>query len=69
MLQKVSFTILLCVLQFQFYHSRYLLIDLDDEGSGVKAGCGEFCIVWGGMCTDPKCPFRWNPFVFGFCTP
>ena len=69
MLQKVSLTFLLCVLQLQFYRSRYVLIDLDDEASGVGAGCGEFCIVWGGYCTDPKCPFCWTPFVFGFCTP
>ena len=66
MLPKVLLVFLLCVLQFQFYHSRYLLIDVHDEGSGLKAaGCRELC--WWGTCTkDPECPFCLG-IIAGIC--
>ena len=61
MLQNVSIIFLLCVLQFQCYHSRYLLIDVHGEGSGLKGpgGCGDVCFaVPPFSCTkDPECPF------------
>ena len=66
MLQKVLLVLLLCVLQFHFHHSRYLLIDVRGEGSGLKAaGCGDWCWVWN--CTkDPECPTCLG-FLGGIC--
>ena len=65
MLQKVLLVTLLCVLQFQFHHSRYLLIDVHGEGSGPKgAGCREWCWDWN--CTkDPECPVCLGIFILG----
>ena len=61
MLQNVSLIFLLCVLQFQCYHSRYLLIDVHGKSSGLKGpgACGDVCFaVPPFVCTgDPKCPF------------
>ena len=57
MLQELVLVFLLCVLQFQFYPSRYVLIDVYDEDNGPRAaGCNDWC--WGNdWCTgDPKCP-------------
>ena len=66
MLQKVLLVFLLCVIQFPFYHSRYLLIDVHGEGGGLKAvGCGEWCWAW--TCTkDPDCPVCWG-IIVGIC--
>ena len=56
MLQKVILLFLLCVLPFQFYHSRYLLIDVYDKDNGPRnAGCGEYCST-SRDCTDSRCP-------------
>ena len=62
MLQKVILVFLLCVLQFQFYHSRYVLIDVYDKDIGPRGpGCGDFCISAIYPCTgDPKCPTCWS---------
>ena len=62
MLQNVSLVFLLCVLQFQCFHSKYVLIDVHGEGSGLKApGCGDWCWAYpppfGNCITDPfDCP-------------
>ena len=57
MLQKVILLFLLCVLPFQFYHSRYVLIDVYDKDNGPRnAGCGEYCRT-SRDCTDSRCPF------------
>ena len=67
MLQKVILIFLLCVLQFQFYHSRYVLIDVYDQDDGPRApGCGDWCFA---NCTgDPRCPhcvfLRCRPYNF-----
>ena len=67
MLQNVSIIFLLCVLQFQFYHSRYLLIDVRDEGSGLKApGCGSVCLSVLGCPRNPNCPICAGLFI-GVC--
>ena len=58
MLKIVVLISLLCVLQFKFNHSRYVLIDVYDEDNGPRAaGCGDWC--WGNSwCTgDPTCPY------------
>ena len=55
MLQKVILIFLICVLQFQFYHSRYVLIDVYDQDDGPRApGCGDWC--WQNCTKDPRCP-------------
>ena len=59
MLQKVILVFLLCVLQFQFYHSRYILIDIHDEDHGLRdagAGCGDWCVGSSDCTGDPSCP-------------
>ena len=69
MLQNVSLIFLLCVLQFQCYHSRYLLIDVHGEGGGLKApGCGDVCLALPPfVCLgDPNCPICAGLFV-GVC--
>ena len=58
MLKKVVLFSLLCVLQFKFNHSRYVLIDIYDEDNGhPSAGCGDWC--WASTwCTgNPRCPY------------
>ena len=68
MLQNVSIIFLLCVLQFQCYHSRYLLIDVHGEGGGLKdPGCGDVCLAITSLCLgDPNCPICAGLFV-GVC--
>ena len=62
MLQKVLLIFSLCALQFPFHHSRYVLIDVDDDDNGIRkaAGCGELCL-YDDYCTkDPRCPHCWE---------
>ena len=67
MLQNVSIIFLLCFLQFQCYHSRYLLIDVHGEGSGLKGpGCGDVCLMFIGCGDDPNCPICAGLFI-GVC--
>ena len=64
MLKKVILIFLLCTLQFQFYHSRYVLIDVYDKDNEPRgAGCRDWCFGPIRPCTgDPRCPYcvRYN---------
>ena len=70
MLKNVSLIFLLCVFQFQCYHSRYLLIDVHGEAGGLKApGCGDVCVAIPPitLLTCPRnCPMCLGMFV-GVC--
>ena len=56
MLQKVILMFLVCVLQFQFYHSRYVLIDVYDKNNGPRGkGCGDWCDSSYDCTGDPRC--------------
>ena len=58
MLQKLILIFLACVLQFQFYHSRYVLIDIYDKDDGPRgAGCGDLCYGDTDCTGDPTCPY------------
>ena len=69
MLQKVFLIFLLCVLQFQSNHSRYILIDVYDDDNGITkgAGCNEWCFGDGWCTKDPQCPYCWYGLVGYHC--
>ena len=59
---------MVCVLPFQFCHSRYVLIDIYEEDNGQRGpGCGDWC--WGNKyCTgDPNCPHCVFDIIFPLC--
>ena len=69
MLQKVILIFLLCVLPFQFYHSRYVLIDVYDKDDGPKgAGCGEYCRSAVDCTGDSRCPYCLTAFGAHNCS-
>ena len=71
MLQKELLIFVLCLLQFQYHHSRYVLIDLHDEGNGLRdIGCGGLCFNDGNCNKVPRvCPHCEYILFFGICVP
>ena len=69
MQQKLILILLACVLQFQFYHSRYVLIDVYDKDDGPKgAGCGEYCRSSVDCTGDSRCPYCLTAFGAHNCS-